>query len=107
MGRSIKKGLVLLTLVFAAVTVVGLEESLPQQTFTFVGKVISIKRGDITAQGDNGEAMHFAVGRRTVYIPDRLPGVGERVRVSYYFKRGNNVGYQVEILPAEAPPNKK
>ena len=107
MGRSIKKDLVLLTLVFAAVTVIGLKESLSQQTFTFVGKVINIQRGGITVQGDKGEAMRFAVGRRTVYIPDRIPGVGERVRVSYYFKRGSNVGYQVEILPVEAPPDKK
>ena len=107
MRRSIKKDLVLLALVFAAVTVIGLEESLPQQTFSFEGKVMNIQRGNITVQGDKGEAIRFAVGRRTVYIPDRLPGVGESVRVSYYFKRGTNVGYQVEILPVESPPNEK
>ncbi|MCX8117100.1 MAG: hypothetical protein N3G78_04095 [Desulfobacterota bacterium] len=50
--------------------------------------------------------MSFAVGRRTVYVPSRLPAVGERVRVTYFLKRGQNVASQVEILPTPSPPKK-
>lgn len=105
-GRTVKNSLIPLALVFMVVAVFGLRQSLAQQTFTFVGKVTSLRRGDMAVEGEKGETMHFSVGRRTVYIPNRLPGVGERVKVTYYFKRGNNVGNQVEVLPMEAPPSK-
>ena len=113
MGRSITKGLVLLALVFAVVTVLGLEESLAQQTSIFEGSVASITtgawaRGMITVKGAKGEVMSFAVGRKTVYVPERYPGVGERVKITYALVRGQNAAYQVEILPAPTPsPSKK
>jgi hypothetical protein len=51
--------------------------------------------------------MNFAVGRKTVYIPSRYPGVGERVKITYSLIRGQNAAYQVEILStAAAPPLK-
>ncbi|MGO8990334.1 MAG: hypothetical protein ACLQGU_05125 [bacterium] len=111
MGRSIKKGLVLLALVFAVVTVLGLEIALAQQTSTFEGSVAGITtgafaRGMITVKGAKGEVMNFAVGRKTVYVPSRYPGVGEWVKITYSLVRGQNAAYQVEILPAP-PPKKK
>jgi len=113
MERSIKKGLILLTLVFAVVTVLGFEESLAQQTSTFEGSVAGITtgafaRGIITVKGVKGEVMNFAVGRKTVYVPSRYPGVGERVKITYSLEKGRNAAYQVEILPAPSPsPSKK
>ena len=105
MRRSLRKWMFLFALGLATVMVIGLEQSFAQQYFTFVGKVVGISRGNISVQGDKGEFMDFAVGRRTVYTPKRLPGVGERIKVSYYFQRGHNVGSQVEIIPP--PPPKK
>lgn len=111
MGKSIKKGLVLLALVFVVVTVLGLEIALAQQTSTFEGSVAGITtgafaRGMITVKGAKGEVMNFAVGRKTVYVPSRYPGVGEWVKITYSLVRGQNAAYQVEILPAP-PPKKK
>jgi hypothetical protein len=93
--------MILLT-ILAMVFIIGLEITSGQQYFSFEGRVVTISRGDIAVEGNRGEIMNFAVGRRTNYIPRRLPGVGERVKVSYLFQRGRNVGYQVEILPPPA-----
>jgi len=113
MGGSVKKSLFVLMVIFAIVTVLELEESLAQQTSTFEGSVSGITtgafaRGNITVKGVKGETMNFAVGRKTVYVPSRYPGVGERVKVTYSLVRGQNAAYQVEILPApSSPPSKK
>ncbi len=114
MGSSVKKGLFLLVVIFAVVTVLGLEESLAQQTSIFEGTVAGITtgawaRGTITVKGVKGEVMNFAVGRKTVYIPSRYPGIEERVKITYSLIRGQNAAYQVEVLPAPAPstPKKK
>ncbi len=112
MGGSIKRGLLLLTVIFAVVTVLELEESLAQQTFTFEGSVAGVTtgawaRGNITVKGAKGEIMNFAVGRKTIYVPKRYPGIGEWVKITYSLVRGQNVAYQVEILPTPAPPSPK
>ena len=112
MGGSVKKSLFVLVVIFAVVTVLELEESLAQQTSTFEGSVSGITtgafaRGIITVKGDKGEVLNFAVGRKTVYVPSRYPGVGERVKITYA-PGGRNAAYQVEILPApSSPPSKK
>jgi hypothetical protein len=64
-------------------------------------------RGIITVKGDKGEVINFAVGHRTVYVPSRYPGIGERVKITYSLIRGQNAAYQVEILATPAPPPKK
>ena len=88
---------------------VAVESSEAQQYFFFQGKVESLYKEQLTVKGDKSETMYFAIGRRTVYIPNRLPGTGERVKVTYYLRRGHNVASQVEILPppSSAPPPKK
>ena len=113
MGRSIKKVLVLLALVFTVVTVLILEESLAQKMSTLDGSVAAIttrfKKGTISVKGNKGEIVNFAVGIRTVYVPSRYPGVGERVKITYSLERGQNAAYTVEILtkPAAPPPKSK
>jgi hypothetical protein len=111
MEKFIKHGTVVFT-IFAFLFVIGLEFALAQQSLTYVGSVAGINigafsRGNISVKGDKGDIMNFAVGRKTVYVPSRLPGVGERVKVSYYFQRGQNAAYQVEILPPSPPPSSK
>jgi len=95
--------------IFAFLFFVGLEITLAQQTLTYEGSVTGITtgafaRGTITVKGDKGVVMSFAVGRNTVYIPARQPGVGERVKITYSFIRGENAAYQVEIVAAPAAP---
>ncbi len=107
MRKLLRVEIILLLLVITILLVIGIENSIAQQYLNFSGKVINLQRGNTTVQGDKGEVMNFAVGRRTVYIPSRLPGIGERVKVTYNFQRGQNVGYQVEILPPPSPPKKK
>src|SRR4030042_3588062 len=99
MRRLMKIGIVLLILIFTFLILIAAKNSEAQQYFNFSGKVINLQRGNITAQGDKGEVMNFAVGRRTIYFPSRLPAVGERVRITHYFQRGHNVASQMEILP--------
>ena len=107
MKRLMKIGIVLSILIFTFLILIGIKNSQAQQYFNFSGKVVSLYRGSLSVQGDKGETMNFAVGRRTIYVPSRLPGVGERIRITYYFQRGHNVGHQVEILPPPSPPKKK
>ncbi|MBM4323393.1 MAG: hypothetical protein FJ115_07535 [Deltaproteobacteria bacterium] len=102
--------IVLSVLVVALLMMVAAENSEAQQYFFFQGKVESLYREQLTVKGDKGESMYFTVGRRTIYIPSRLPGVGERVKVTYFLRRGHNVASQVEILPppsSPSPPKKK
>ena len=100
---------VLFFAIFAFLLVGGLEITLAQQTSTFEGSVASIttgafSKGVITVKGDKGEVMDFAVGRKTVYVPHRYPGVGERVKITYSLIRGQNAAYQVDILATPATP---
>jgi hypothetical protein len=106
-----KHGMIVFT-IFAFLFVVGLEITLAQQTLTFEGSVAGITtgafaRGIITVKGDKGDVMTFAVGRRTVYIPKRYPGIGERVKITYSLQRGQNAAYQVEILSTPSTPPSK
>jgi len=71
-----------------------------------VGKVVAIQRGDISVEGVKGEVLQFAVGRNTVYIPSRLPGIGEWVRVECRFDGRRNVGYQMKIIQPPSPKKK-
>ena len=110
--RTYMKHGIIFSAIFAFLFVVGLEISLAQQTFTYEGSVAGIStgafaRGIITVKGNKGEVMNFAVGRKTVYVPSRYPGVGERVKITYSLQRGQNAAYQVEILATPAPPPPK
>jgi hypothetical protein len=104
MRGFLRVAIVLSLLIVMFLLMIAAENSQAQQYLNFTGKVINLQRGNITVQGDKGETMNFAVGRRTIYIPSRLPGIDERVKITYYFQRGHNVGYQVEIIPPPSSP---
>ncbi len=97
--------------VFAFLFVIGLEPTFAQQMSTFEGSVAAIttkfKKGIISVKGNKGEIVNFAVGIRTVYVPSRYPGVGERVKITYSLERGQNAAYTVEILGTPAAPPQK
>jgi hypothetical protein len=98
-----KKMLMELAILFAMISVVALaaeSEAAPGQEYlTYVGKVITIYGSTLSVEADNGNIMYVVVGRRTMYIPTRIPAIGERVEVEYYFRRGQNVALQVKVIP--------
>jgi hypothetical protein len=111
MRTYVKHGIIF-SAIFVFLLVIGLEITLAQQTSAFEGSVSGIStgafaRGIITVKGNKGEVMNFAVGRKTVYVPSRYPGIGERVKITYSLQRGQNAAYQVEILATPAPPPSK
>jgi hypothetical protein len=62
------------------------------------GKVVGIYKDQLTVKGNEGQTMYFLIGRNTVFVPTRQPGVDERVKVTYFLRKGNNLASQVEIL---------
>jgi len=110
MCRVTKHGVILFA-ILAFLFVVSLEVTLAQQMSTFEGSVAGIttrfKKGIISVKGNKGEIINFAVGIRTVYVPSRYPGVGERVKITYSLERGQNAAHTVEILTTPAPPKSK
>jgi hypothetical protein len=99
--RNYSKILVVMMIAIGILVAVGLREASAQKYFFFQGKVESLYKDQLTVKGNKGETMYFAIGRNTAYIPSRLPGVGERVKVTYFLRRGHNVASQVEILSAK------
>lgn len=70
----------------------------------YTGKVIGISPKTLAVQGHDGRIIRFAVGWRTRYYPNRLPMIGELVRVSYGYGRRGYTGYSVTVLPPSPPP---
>ncbi len=99
--KTIYRSWIILMVAIGIFITVGLREASAQQYFFFEGKVENLYKDQLTVKGNKGETMYFAIGRRTVYIPSRLPGVAERVKVTYYLRRGHNVASQVEIFSAK------
>jgi hypothetical protein len=99
MKRLLRRTVILSVMFLSLALIIGLEvESAPEQ-LTYVGRVITLYGSTLSVEADNGNIMYFVVGRRTVYIPTRVPAIGERVEVEYYFRRGQNVALQVKVIP--------
>ncbi len=96
------KGWIILSVLLVMLLMVGLEVASAQQTLT--GEVVSIHRRPfgrvITVRGDKEEMFQIAVGRKTIYVPPRLPAVGERVKVEYVLQRGHMAATRIEIIQA-------
>jgi len=76
---------------------------------TFVQRIRKV----LVVKTDEGEQMKFRVGMRTVFVPDRWPIIGERLRIRYHTKVlsheaiGNYfIGYEVINVEhaADFPP---
>jgi hypothetical protein len=104
MKKLFKNCMVLFTIVLVVLLFIELKTTSAQSYSTFEGKVVDIHRGVIVVEGSKGEIFNFAVGRKTIYIPARLPGIGERVKVEYLYRRGRHVAYQVQVISS---PQKK
>jgi hypothetical protein len=63
----------------------------------------------LVIKSNDGGVVQLRVGRKTVY-PNRIPAVGDKVKVEYLIIRGVHVGYSVAILEnekKEIEPQKK
>ena len=100
MKRLLKGWLILFLMVIGLALMIGLEVESAQEHFTYVGRVITLYGSTLSVEADNGNIMYFVVGRRTVYVPARIPAIGEQVQVEYYFRRGQNVAVQVKVIPS-------
>jgi len=100
MKRLLRRPVILSVIFLGIALMIGLEVESAQEQLTYVGRVITIYGSTLSVEADNGNVMYFVVGRRTVYIPTRVPAIGERVEVEYYFRRGQNVAVQVRVVPS-------
>ena len=84
-------------------------EGQAQNYSILTGTVTQISSRWLVIVSSDGRTVPLRVGWRTVYS-DRIPFVGDRVRVEYLVDRGVNVGYSVAILDKvkeEMEPRKK
>ncbi len=100
MKKLLRRGIILSVMFLGLALMIGLEVESAQEQLMYVGRVITIYGSTLSVEADNGNVMYFVVGRRTVYIPTRVPAIGERVEVEYYFRRGQNVAVQVRVVPS-------
>jgi hypothetical protein len=105
MKRNLKCWMVFFVVVLA--TLLMMETTSAQKHLTYTGKVKSLDKGTLSIKGDKGEVMFFTVGGKTEYVPRRLPVVDERVKVTYYIRKGHNVAYKVEFLSASSKEKSK
>jgi hypothetical protein len=72
-------------------------EAQAQSYSILTGIVTEFHRRALVVKSDEGAVVHLRIGRRTVY-PNRIPTVGDKVKVEYSIIRGVYVGYSVTIL---------
>jgi hypothetical protein len=72
-------------------------EAQGQSHSILTGIVTEFHRGGLVIKSEDGQVVQLRVGRRTVY-PNRIPAVGEKVKVEYSIIRGVYVGFSVAIL---------
>jgi hypothetical protein len=92
---------ILIFVFIAGLLMVEANHSIAQEKFTVLtGKVVGIRMRmwlDVESEKDKA-IINFRIGRKTVYIPERYPYPGERVKVEYLMNRGVPVAYTVNIL---------
>ncbi len=84
-------------------------EAQAQSLSILTGTVTEFHWRWLVIKGNDGGVVQLRVGRKTVY-PNRIPAVGDRVKVEYLIHGGVYVGYSVSILEnekKEIEPQKK
>ena len=72
-------------------------EAQAQNYSILTGIVTEFHGRGLVVKSDEGKVVQLRVGWRTVY-PNRIPAVGEKVKVEYTVIRGVYIGYSVTIL---------
>ena len=96
-----KRAIMAAFIIFLALNI---EAEAQTQTFsTLIGVVTDVKSRWLGVRSDAGDVVQVRVGMSTVY-PNRIPVVGDKVKVEYLISRGVSVGYAVTVLePAKKP----
>jgi len=80
------------------------------QSYSILTGIVTESYGrGLVVKSDEGKVVQLRVGWRTVY-PNRIPAVGDKVKVEYSVIRGVYIGYSVTILEntkKEIEPQKK
>ena len=82
--------------IFVILLLLNIEDQ-AQSYSILAGTVTEFHRRSLTIKSDDGGVVQVRVGRKTVY-PNRIPAVGDRVRVEYSIIRGAYVGFSVAIV---------
>ena len=94
---------ILVVLLFALGLVLGTDALVAQEHFpTLTGTVVAIEGGArkwLEVKSDTDETVvNFRIGRNTVYVPQRYPNIGEKVRILYITDKGVNIATKVLIF---------
>jgi hypothetical protein len=68
-----------------------------QRYSILTGIVTELHGRGLTVKSAEGRIIQLRVGRRTVYL-NRIPVVGDKVKVEYSIVRGVHIGYSITIL---------
>jgi hypothetical protein len=90
---EMKKAFFIIFVIFGLLFV----EAQAQNHSILTGIITEFHGRGLVIKSDDGQVVQIRIGRRTVY-PNRIPAVGERVKVEYSTIRGVNVGFSVAIL---------
>ncbi len=72
-------------------------EGQAQNYSTLTGTVTEIHWRWLVIETNDSRIVQLRVGRNTVY-PNRIPAVGDKVKVEYLIVRGVHIGYSVAIM---------
>jgi len=72
-------------------------EAQAQNYSVLTGTVTEVHWRWLVIQSNDGRVVQLRVGRKTVY-PNRIPAVGDNVKVEYLIARGVHIGYSVAVL---------
>lgn len=100
--RAFKK--ILIFVLVAVWLLLEVNHLVAQNKFSVLtGKVVGIRGRfwlDVESETDKA-IVNFRIGHKTVYVPQRYPLPGERVKVEYLVQRGVPVAFTVNILESK------
>jgi hypothetical protein len=88
-----KRVLFVTFIIFLLLTIEGHAENYSILT----GTVTEVHWRWLVIESNDGKIVQLRVGRKTLY-PNRIPGVGDKVKVEYLIIRGVHIGYSVAIM---------
>jgi hypothetical protein len=78
------------------------QEHFPTLTGTVVGIEGGARKWLEVKSDTDGVTVNFRIGRNTVYVPQKYPDIGEKVRILYVVDKGVNVATKVLIFKDSA-----
>jgi len=99
-----KRAMIAAFIIFLALNI---EAQAQTQTFSIlIGMATEVRSRWLGVKSDEGAVVRFRIGMKTLY-PNRIPVLGDKVRVEYLISSGVNIGYVVTVLESPKKPPKK